>query len=243
MERPDQRDGKSRPEDIREPMRAQPAVHRSVLDATSVRPEKSSALRWLFLVVLLMFIVLAGGYVVRSVLDRLTSPVVGRLEPHRGPAPPESPKFPWVPEAATQPPLQPASSALHRNSDEPWPFNAAEITSRIVNADLRNGRAVFTVCAICHMAERAAEHRLGPKLWNIMGREKASYSDYAYSQALKAQGGRWTYEELARYLYDTRTAIPGGKMAFAGIRDPAKLADVIAFKRTLAAKPVPLPKG
>lgn len=126
---------------------------------------------------------------------------------------------------------------------EPWDFDATEIVARLQSANLRNGAAIFMICAFCHTAEPAGGHRLGPKLWNIMGREKASYPDYSYSTALRAQGGRWTYEDLARYLYDTRSAVPGGKMAFAGIRDPQKLADVIAFVRTLADNPQPLPRS
>lgn len=165
---------------------------------------------------------------------------------------PSLPKIPWLADGPPPPPSRPqvpstpsssSSAPSTRLEGQPWVFDAADVVSRLPHADLRNGRAIFMLCAICHTAEPAGGHRVGPKLWNILGGEKAPHRDFSYSQALKQKGGRWTYEELARYLYDTRTAVPGGKMAFAGIRDPAKLADVIAFMRTLADKPEPLPKS
>jgi len=242
MDRPDERDGKSVPDRIPEHARVEPTGRPSVLEATPRQSDKISVLRWLFLAFLLAVIVLAGGLLVRSALERSTRPVVVRSEPQRQTSVPEKAKFPWLPQDAMQPPLQPTSPTPSRNVGEPWNFDAAHVVSRIPIADLNNGRAIFKICTICHSAESTSGHRLGPKLWNVMGREKASYPDYAYSAALRAQGGRWTYEEMARYLYDTRSAVRGGKMAFAGIKDPGKLADVIAFLRTLADKPIPLPK-
>jgi cytochrome c len=244
MDRPDERDGEGLPDRIPEIAPAEPTGRLSVLQATPQQPDKVSALRWLFLAFLITVIVLAGGFFVRSVLDRAETPlVVARPEPQPEPAAPEGSKFPWFPYGATQPSERPSLPAPLPKAGEPWQFDATEVVSRIAKADLRNGRTIFTVCTFCHSAEPAGVHRLGPKLWNIMGREKASYPDYAYSAALRAQGGRWTYEEMARYLYDTRSAVRGGKMAFAGIRDPGKLADVIAFIRTLSDKPTSLPEA
>jgi len=244
MDRPDERDDKSIPDHIPQRARAEPTGRPSVLGATPSQSEKISALRWLFLAFLLAVIVLAGSFLVRSVLHRAETPLaVARPEPQPEPAAPEGSKFPWFPYGATQPPVQPSSPAPAAKTDATWQFDATEVVSRIAKADLHNGRAIFKICTVCHSAEPAGGHRLGPKLWNIMGREKASYPDYAYSAALRSRGGRWTDEEMARYLYDTRSAVPGGKMAFAGIRDPGRLADVIAFLRTLSDRPMPLPKA
>ena len=55
-------------------------------------------------------------------------------------------------------------------------------------------------------------------------------------------GGKWTFEDLAKYLHDPRNAIPGNKMAFVGISDDAELADVLAYLRTLSDSPAPLPQ-
>jgi hypothetical protein len=44
---------------------------------------------------------------------------------------------------------------------------------------------------------------------------------------MKSNGGEWTWDALATYLHDPKTALPGNKMAFPGIRDDAELADVL----------------
>jgi cytochrome c len=76
----------------------------------------------------------------------------------------------------------------------------------------------------------------------VVARDIASASGFNYSDALKAAPGEWTYEQLAAYLNDPRGSIPGNKMAFAGVKDPAELADLLAYLRTLHDSPPPLPQ-
>jgi cytochrome c len=59
---------------------------------------------------------------------------------------------------------------------------------------------------------------------------------------MKAKGGTWTYEDLASFLHLPKAYVPGTKMAFPGIKDPAEIAGVVAYLRTLADAPAPLPK-
>lgn len=236
----------------------EPFERRSVLDAPPATTPASSPLRWLLVIVPLMVAVLASGYLLRSFWERAI--VGGLVEPETaaqssGPqvgAPERRPSdgdrsssqpsadLSWIFKEAPAPPSAPR--AVEQQAEpESWTFNSAEIVSRLARADPQNGSVIFKRCVVCHSAERDAGHRLGPRMWNMVGRQKASYGDFRYSQALRSQVGRWTYADLARYLHDTRAAVPGGSMAFAGIRDPDKLADVIAFMRTLADKPEPLP--
>jgi cytochrome c len=58
---------------------------------------------------------------------------------------------------------------------------------------------------------------------------------------MKAKGGEWTYEHLAGFLHSPKTYLPGTKMGFAGVSKPQELADIIAYIRTLADSPAPLP--
>jgi len=235
------------------PLVREQAERRSVLQGGASDAQSISPLRWLIVALPVLVIVATAGLLVQSALNR---PIAVEV-PRDRPATPDRPGLDRkgldrqglgrrdVLPAQPQPQPQPGAVPSPAKSQVtlPWDFDAAEIVARLPVADLRNGRAIFTICAVCHSAEPAGGHRIGPKLWNIIGREKASHPDYPYSSALQLQGGRWTYEDLARYLYDTRSAVPGGKMAFAGIRDPAKLADVVAFVRTLADRPEALPKG
>ena len=82
----------------------------------------------------------------------------------------------------------------------------------------------------------------GPNLWGIVGRARAAMPGFPYSEAMKTHPGNWTFEELAKYLYDPKTDIPGNKMAFVGVKDNTDLADLLVYLRKLSDSPVPLPQ-
>lgn len=58
---------------------------------------------------------------------------------------------------------------------------------------------------------------------------------------MKAKGGKWTFDELDKFLTNPGTYIPGTKMTFGGFDRSAERADVIAYLRTLSDNPAPLP--
>ena len=58
---------------------------------------------------------------------------------------------------------------------------------------------------------------------------------------MKGKGGDWNWENLATYLHDPRNAVPGNKMAFAGLPDDNDLADMLAYLRKLNDAPPALP--
>ena len=61
-------------------------------------------------------------------------------------------------------------------------------------------------------------------------------------KAFSAGGGKtWTYDELSAYLENPKADVPGNKMAFPGVKKEADRANVIAYLRTLADTPAPLP--
>jgi cytochrome c len=59
---------------------------------------------------------------------------------------------------------------------------------------------------------------------------------------MKAKGGKWTYDELDKFIADPRGYISGTAMTFAGIKNDQQRADVIDYLHTLADNPLPLPK-
>jgi cytochrome c len=121
-------------------------------------------------------------------------------------------------------------------------FDPAEVMALLPKASADNGRDVFKRCLQCHTAEKGAPHRVGPNLWGIVNRPRAAASAFPYSEAMKNHPGNWTFIELAKYLHDPKTDIAGNKMAFAGIKDNAELADLLAYLRTLSDSPAPLPE-
>ena len=89
---------------------------------------------------------------------------------------------------------------------------------------------------------RAARTARGPISGASWDASPARTPGFPYSEAMKSKGGEWTWEALATYLHDPKTAIPGNKMAFPGIRDNAELADVLVYMRKLSDTPGALPQ-
>jgi cytochrome c len=90
------------------------------------------------------------------------------------------------------------------------------------------GKAVFVQCQACHVQQEGV-NRVGPSLHNIVGRQSGSVEGFRYSQANQGSNVVWTEENLFTYLKNPRAFMPGTTMAFAGIPDPQKRADLIAF--------------
>ena len=112
----------------------------------------------------------------------------------------------------------------------------------LASADAKAGEAFAkTICMICHSVNEGGRAIVGPNLYNVVGGPHAHMEGYAYSEAMKAKSGPWTYEELNRWLYKPSEYAPGTKMAFPGIADAQLRANVIAWLRSLSADPQPLP--
>lgn len=118
-----------------------------------------------------------------------------------------------------------------------------DLATALAAADVEKGRQTSRVCTSCHTFEPDGQDRTGPGLWGVVGRDVASRPTFAYSAAMTAQAGGWTYERLDHYLANPAKAVPGTKMAFAGLRKVQDRANVIAFLSTLSASPVPFPKA
>jgi cytochrome c len=123
------------------------------------------------------------------------------------------------------------------------PAAPVDLGTSLAAADVEKGKQSARVCTSCHTFDQGGQDRTGPGLWNIVGRDIAAHGAFAYSSALAAQPGDWTYEQLDRYLTNPAKAVPGNKMAFNGIRNAQARANVIAFLSTLSASRVPFPKA
>jgi cytochrome c len=121
-------------------------------------------------------------------------------------------------------------------ADEPLPV-------RLASADVGRGEASAKKCVACHTFGKGEPNRVGPNLWGIVGRSKASEAGFNYSAAMKAQKGNWTLEDLDHYLANPRASVPGTNMTFAGIPRGKERADLLAFLNGKADNPAPLPKA
>lgn len=94
--------------------------------------------------------------------------------------------------------------------------------------DAAKGETVFVTCKTCHAVE-AGVNKIGPSLAGIIGRKAGTIAGYSYTPANKNSGITWTPEKMFQYLENPQRVVPGTKMAFAGLSDPQKRADVIAY--------------
>jgi cytochrome c len=106
-------------------------------------------------------------------------------------------------------------------------------SSAFADANAQHGAEVFgQQCATCHSLKQG-KNKIGPSLFSVVGRKAGAVSDYNYSDAIKSSGFAWSTERLDAYLSNPQGAIPGVKMPYPGLSDPAARADLIAFLTTL----------
>lgn len=124
----------------------------------------------------------------------------------------------------------------------PAPVAPVDLGSLLASADVKVGQSKAQVCLTCHDLGRGGPNRIGPNLWGVIGSSVASRPGFAYSPAMKAHGGIWSYDRLFAYLASPARAIPGNRMGFAGLSRPEDRAAVIRFLATLSDNPPPLPR-
>jgi len=117
------------------------------------------------------------------------------------------------------------------------------IEQLLANADMKRGENSAKKCQACHTFNKGGRNLVGPNLWGVVGRQRASEPGFNYSGAMKAKGGNWTIEDLNQFITNPRGFIPGTNMTFAGIPRGSERADVITYLNSLSDNPAPLPKA
>ncbi|GAM98403.1 membrane c-type cytochrome cy [alpha proteobacterium U9-1i] len=103
------------------------------------------------------------------------------------------------------------------------------------------GEREIAACRSCHTFDAGGANGTGPNLHDAFGRAVASHAGFTYSDGMAAHGGAWDYLALNDFLLSPARAVPGTRMAYAGIRrDEARVA-VIAYLRSISPNNVPLP--
>jgi cytochrome c len=94
--------------------------------------------------------------------------------------------------------------------------------------DVAAGEKVFALCRSCHVLDEGV-NRVGPSLYNVVGRQSGSVPGFSYSDANKNSGVTWTTDVLFTYLKDPKGFMPGTKMAFPGVKDDQDRANLVAY--------------
>jgi cytochrome c len=121
---------------------------------------------------------------------------------------------------------------------------AEPIAKRLASADAGKGQSTFRQCTACHTPDKGGANKVGPNLWGVLDRAKGAVAGFGYSAALKTvagKGEKWGYAELDKFLENPKGYMPGTSMSFGGVANPATRADLVAYLRSLADTPAPLP--
>lgn len=146
------------------------------------------------------------------------------------PRAPESVAYP-VPE------VEGAAAEATAAVEEELPSLAALLAA----ADVERGMKVSRKCVACHTFKQGGKNKVGPNLWNVVGRDMATMGGFSYSSAMKEAEGAWSFASLDEFLTRPKKFMPGNKMTFPGLKKAVDRANVIAYLRTLSDSPRPLP--
>jgi cytochrome c len=100
-------------------------------------------------------------------------------------------------------------------------------------ADPAAGEKIFKAqCGICH-AVVAGQNRVGPTLFGVVGRRAGSVPGFNYTADHKKLGVTWDAATLDKYLANPRAMVPDTSMLYAGLKNDAERADLVAYLETL----------
>jgi cytochrome c len=115
----------------------------------------------------------------------------------------------------------------------------------LAKADPKAGEAVFKKCGACHTTDKGGANKVGPNLWGIVDRPIAAHEGFSYSAGLKAfapEAKTWTYDHLSGFLTSPKNYVKGTVMGFGGLKKIEDRANLLAYLRTFADTPAPLPQ-
>jgi cytochrome c len=106
-------------------------------------------------------------------------------------------------------------------------------TTAFAEGDVAKGKKVFKKCKSCHTVEQGGKNKIGPNLFNVVGRSSASVEGFKYSKAMKASGLTWDAATLDSFLKKPKKFLKGTKMSFAGVKKEKQRVNLIAYLETL----------
>jgi cytochrome c len=119
---------------------------------------------------------------------------------------------------------------------------ALSVGTLLASADATAGATVAKACAACHNFEKGGANKTGPALYDLVERPVAAHEGFSYSEGAKAKSAeKWSYDNLNAFLKAPKGWMPGTKMAYGGIKNDKKRADLLAYLASLSDAPKPFP--
>jgi len=116
-----------------------------------------------------------------------------------------------------------------------------DIAAMMALGDVVSGEKIFKKCVACHSINKGGKNKIGPALYNVVGRTVGGVNDYKYSKTLASYGKEWTFEELNGFLQKPASYLKGTKMSYAGLRKEKDRASVIKYLNQNSDSPKLLP--
>ena len=116
-----------------------------------------------------------------------------------------------------------------------------DIVSIMALGSVASGEKIFKKCAACHSINKGGKNKIGPALYNVVGRTVGGVDDYKYSKTLASYDKEWTFEELNGFLQKPASYLKGTKMSYAGLRKEKDRASIIKYLNQNSDSPLLLP--
>jgi cytochrome c len=108
-------------------------------------------------------------------------------------------------------------------------------------ADAAAGQKISARCEQCHDLSKGGPNKIGPNLWGVLGRARATHPGFSYSGAMSASHENWGFDNFFKFIKSPAADVPGTKMSFAGLRSEQDRINLIAWLRTQADSPLAIP--
>lgn len=89
--------------------------------------------------------------------------------------------------------------------------------------------AAFGACAACHTVVKGAKPGIGPNLYAIGNRKAGTAPNFRFSAPMAKSGITWTRENLIGFIQKPQKTVPGTRMAFGGVGNPAAAAAIADY--------------
>jgi cytochrome c len=113
------------------------------------------------------------------------------------------------------------------------------LATLLAGADAAKGEALFAKCKTCHTIDAGGAAGVGPNIHGVLGKGVAGGS-FAYSDALKAVGGKWDFETMNAWLTSPKKFANGNKMSFPGLSNAEERAALLLYLNAQGSN-LPLP--
>jgi len=126
-------------------------------------------------------------------------------------------------------------SACGPSNQSPDQSSDSEPQAATASAGAASGSSApsaFAICSTCHSSEKG-RNGIGPTLFGIVGSRSGAVENFNFSPAMKNANIVWDEKNLDQFIESPQALVPGTRMPFGGIKDPAKRAEIIGYLATL----------